>query len=68
MNGFSEEDLKRIEDAIASGTLRVRYADREVWYQTTADLLKARDAMLRDLGKSRAQRVTATYDKGLAGC
>ena len=62
---FSERDLRSIEDAIASGTLKVRYADREVWYQTTADLLKARETIRIGLGKSRSRRIAATYCKGL---
>ena len=68
MSGFSEADLKRIEAAIASGTLRVRYADREVWYQSTADLLKAREAMKRELGKTHSIRISAAYDKGIIPC
>ena len=62
---FKESDLEAIEKAIASGTLRVRFADREVWYQTTGDLFRAREAVKRDLGRSRSNRVTVTYDKGL---
>ena len=62
---FVQADLKAIENAIASGTLRVRLADREVWYQTTADLLKAREAVRRELGRSCSKRITAIYDKGL---
>ena len=64
--GFTADDLLRIEQAIASGRLRVRFADREVWYQSVVDLLKAREVMLKQLGKSRIRPVVATYDKGLS--
>lgn len=62
---MTEADLIVIETAIASGTLRVKFADREVQYQTTADLLKAREAIRKALGKSRIHSVTVNYSKGL---
>lgn len=47
---FSSTDLTTIEAAIASGSLRVRFGDgREVHYQTTADMLRARDAINEDI-------------------
>ena len=45
---FTAEDQTRIEAAIASGTLRVRFADgREVTYQSAADLMAVR-SLIRD--------------------
>lgn len=42
---FSQTDLDAIDRAIASGVLRVEFADRRVEYQSMADLLRARAAI-----------------------
>ena len=59
---FTSEDLSTIETAIATGALRVKFADgREVTYQTGADLLRARDLIQSDVAVSSnapSQRVT----------
>ncbi len=44
---FSLAQLDALEAAIASGTLEVRIGDKLVKYQTTGDLIKARD-LVRD--------------------
>jgi hypothetical protein len=44
---FSQAQLDALEAAIASGTLEVRVGDKLVRYQTTADMIRARD-LLRD--------------------
>ena len=62
---FTQDDLKNVEAALASGVLTLRLAGREVTYQSTSDLLKAREAIRKDLGKSRMRRIVVNYDKGL---
>ena len=62
---FTTEDLKKLDQAIASGTLLVRFADREVRYQTSSELLKVRDAIRRELGITPRRRIVGYYDKGL---
>ena len=47
---FTSEQLTAIETAIASGSLRVRYADREVTYQSLDALIRVRDLIRADLG------------------
>lgn len=42
---FTQEQLDALEAAIASGTLEVRVGDKVVRYQTTADMIRARDLM-----------------------
>jgi hypothetical protein len=43
---WTQSDIDTIERAIAGGELRVRFPDgSEVQYQTTSEMLKARDAM-----------------------
>lgn len=60
---FTQDDLDRINAAIATGELRVRYADREVEYRSIDELKKARDIILGALnGRARQHRLYA--DKG----
>lgn len=64
---FSSTDVQRLEQAIASGTLRVKYADREVVYQN----LESMRAALRQIraevdaadGKPRRKRVIRLYQQ-----
>lgn len=52
---FSSSDLATLEAAIASGALRVRFADgRQVDYQSGADLLRARDVMRAEINAESA--------------
>lgn len=44
---FTQAQLDALEAAIASGTLEVRYGEKSVRYQSTADMIKARD-LIRD--------------------
>jgi hypothetical protein len=46
---FSRTQLEALEAAIASGTLEVRIGDKTVKYQTTADLMRARDLLVDQL-------------------
>jgi len=65
---FTSTDVQRLEQAIASGTLRVKYADREVTYHS----LEAMRALLRQMrqevddaeGKPRRRRVIRLYQRG----
>lgn len=52
---FTSTDLSTIEAAIATGTLRVRFADgREVTYQSGADLRAARAMILSEVTAAAA--------------
>lgn len=65
---WTQEDLERLERAIASGHLNVRYGDQSVTYQSTEAMLQIRDAMRRALGVAAAtkeRRRLARYGKGL---
>jgi len=44
---FSQVQLDALEAAIATGTLEIRLGDKLIRYQTTVDMIKARD-LLRD--------------------
>lgn len=55
---FSATDLATVEAALASGALRVRYADgREVTYQSASDLLKVRAMIIGQVNASAATPV-----------
>lgn len=52
---FTAADLSAIETAIATGALRVRYADgREVTYQSVEDLIRVRGLIQSDIAASAA--------------
>lgn len=65
---FTSTDVERLEQAIASGTLRVKYADREVTYHS----LKEMRALLREMraevgaanGMPRRRRIVRLYQAG----
>lgn len=47
---FTLENLEALNEAIATGTRRVRYSDKEVEYRTLREMLDLRDLMRRELG------------------
>lgn len=49
---FTSAQLAALETAAASGQLRVRFGDREITYQSLADLLSAIEVARRDLATS----------------
>ncbi len=64
--GWTTEDLKAIEDAIANGTKRVKYTDKEVEYRDLKELLQARDLIRNELGitEGRNKRLQAEFSRG----
>ena len=44
---FTQDQLTALEAAIASGTLEVRIGDKLIRYQTTVEMIRARD-LVRD--------------------
>ncbi len=62
---WTNEDLKRIEDAIAQGVLRVEYNDRTVVYRSLNELKQARTLIRRCLGlEKRGGRLLCDSSKG----
>lgn len=62
---WAQSDLDLIEKAIASGTRRVRFQSHEVEYQSTGDMLKARDVIKAELDvNARPGIVFAEYGSG----
>lgn len=69
MAGYSQAQLDALDEAIASGALTVKYADKEVTYRSLNDMLRIRELMAKSLGQktSGAGRVYPTPGKGLSG-
>ena len=66
---FSQENLTALRAAIASGVMKVRYADgREIAYQSTEAMLKAEqrimDALAAQRPGGRRRRRAAAYRNG----
>lgn len=53
---WTTTDLERIETAIASGALEVRFSDRSVRYQSMTDLLRARSEIIKVLDAAASTR------------
>lgn len=56
---FQQSDLDAIEQAIASGELRVRYGNpqREVEFRSMTELISARDMIRKSLGVTTGRSV-----------
>ena len=65
MATWTAEDLAAIEEAIASGILRVEYNDRDVTYRSVKELKEARVLIRRSLGlTNRGNRILCESKKG----
>lgn len=51
---FTHANLLALDQAIASGVNRVKFADREMQYNSIKDMLVARDLILDYLGQAAA--------------
>ncbi len=47
---WTQTQLDALDVAIVSGSLRVRYSDREVMYRSLDEMIRIRDLMRADLG------------------
>lgn len=65
---FTSDQLTKLDEAIAQGSLTVKYQDKQVTYRSLDEMLKIRDLMRTELGLtsgSRGGRVYPTFSKGL---
>lgn len=64
---WTEADLTKLEEAIASGAKSVQYENKKVDYHTLDEMLKLRDLMRKSLGKitNEGNRIKTSYSKGL---
>lgn len=60
--------LNTLENAIYSGYTRIKNADKEINYTSTAEMKKLRDELRSELGitPTRSKRIFASHSKGLA--
>lgn len=63
---FTQEDLEKVERAIARGERVVRYSDRTVEYRSVDELLVARDAIRTGMSQANGprSRVVRLYHGG----
>lgn len=64
---YTLEQVEALQEAIASGALKVKYLDREVTYQTTGEMLKALSTMKDSLvpaSQKTGGRTFGAYSKG----
>lgn len=63
---FTTEQLEKLDEALSQGVLKVKYADKEVTYQSTPDMLRLRNLMATELGlvDNSSGRVYTSFDKG----
>ncbi len=66
---WTQADVAALEAAIKGGTLRVRFGDREVQYQSITEMLKLRqemiDAVAASAGSAPGSRTTyGSFSKG----
>jgi hypothetical protein len=61
------DDLNKLKDAIATGAKRVKYADKEVEYNSFDDMIKAKNLIESELGLNSGQkrRSYPSYTKDL---
>lgn len=66
MSTFTIENLRTLEEAIASGVRTVKFADKEITYQTLAEMLFLRRKMAKAIGLGpKHKRVKPRFSKGL---
>jgi len=66
---WTQTQLDALDVAIVSGSLRVRYSDREVMYRSLDEMIRIRDLMRADLGllgdNGGRSHMYAGFSKGL---
>lgn len=64
---FTQSQLNALQAAIAQGTTRVKYQDREVEYRSLLEMLQLLNMMRQELGLASGKIVVkkAEFSKGL---
>ena len=64
---YTLEQLNALDEAIASGTLTVEYADKKVTYRSQREMLDLRRLIMTELGliSGNSGRKFAEFDKGV---
>lgn len=65
MSALTQEDVNKLEKAIVSGTLVVRFKDHSVTYKSQTEMERALKLAKRAVaGSSRTTRTVANYSSG----
>lgn len=64
---FTLDQLNALDAALAAGVKKVKYADKEVEYASTSEMLRIRDLMIEELGLSddKFDRKFGEFNSGL---
>lgn len=63
---WSQDDLDKLEAAIATGARRVRYKDGEIEYNSPEQMQSTRKLMRKELGlTTKRKRRAPSFSKGL---
>lgn len=63
---WTQQDLDNLEAAMATGAKRVKYADKEIEYNSWAEMLAARNLIREELGLNTQPKMRlASYNKGV---
>lgn len=64
---FTDDDLKRLDKAIAQGVMSVRFADgREIRFSTFEEMVGRRNFIAKELGLEAGRRVILSrFEKGV---
>jgi len=66
---FTQADIDKLKAAIATGALRVRYADRDVMYRSLAEMRQTLAMMEEEVaaaaGRTRTRQVRFMTGRGL---
>ena len=69
MATYTDQQLQALKDALASGTLRVRFADREITYRSVEELKAAIATVDRELstaaGTLTKRQIRISTGKGI---
>jgi hypothetical protein len=61
---YTQTDLDNIEKAIASGQRSMQYNGRRIEWQTTADMLKARDTIKKEVDDAASKETGVERPRG----
>ena len=63
---WSESDITALETAIKQGTVRVKFADREITYRSLDEMIRLRDLMISSVrGKPRQNHTLSAITTGV---
>lgn len=63
---WTQTQLDALEAAIAQGTTKVKYSDKEVTYRSLDEMMQIRDKIREDLGitSGRNKRIFSEHSRG----